>query len=206
MAELLVCLTSWPVPLHSLMLMSEDVNVKAAFHVFIPMKQGPKANTHTHTHTHTPTMNKPTFDWKSVTAFRFIHTSEISLCCYNLNNWGQRASPADTEKPGPCVAERRAMCGFTWTLIFEHDSGDWGGFRRHMMQRWEILMGKKEWKERNTWEVLKHPDMVKMLKYSFQVLVLYLTFSMLYRFILILYYFQYESIILWVCSGFTPLH
>lgn len=37
MAELLVCLTFRPVPLLSLMLMSEGVNVKTVFYVCIPI-------------------------------------------------------------------------------------------------------------------------------------------------------------------------
>lgn len=33
------------------------------------------------------------------------HFRALSLCCYSLNNWGQRASPLDAGKPGPCVSD-----------------------------------------------------------------------------------------------------
>lgn len=39
------------------------------------------------------------------------HIRALSLCCYSLNNWGQRASPLDAGKPGPCVSERRQPSG-----------------------------------------------------------------------------------------------
>lgn len=81
------------------------------------------------THEHRALANKCTF---SVSTFRFICTLELSLCCYNLNNWGQRALPPDADKPGPCVAEEtRAICGFymkiyIWTRFMgsEWSSGD----------------------------------------------------------------------------------